>query len=110
MNREQRRNLDRASGVRGVGTVVSLYGSRRPIPDGARVRLNIDQIEARADYASKSDRYKAFLHAHTDTVFTVRHVGPDSRHSLVELLEDDTVPKWLFLEMDLIPISKEAAE
>ena len=101
MNRKQRRKLDRVVGMKGFGKVVDAATSAPVLSEGDRVMIRHDQIVNRTDYVSKNEAYKAFIEQNRDTVFTVHKVNAEKEHSLIELAEDESRPKWLWWEGDL---------
>lgn len=70
--------------------------------DGDKVKINIVKIMSRQDFESKTQKYKEWLYANSDSVFTVRRVNVAREHSLIELVEDRTTPKWLWWDGDLV--------
>lgn len=73
----------------------------RVFNDGDKVKLKVEQIASRQDFVSKTSKYKEWLYANAEKVFTVHRVYPDELHSLIELEEDKTEPKWLWWDGDL---------
>lgn len=71
-----------------------------PYFDGAKVRLNVQEIRERKSLSSGFDR---FLREHEDTVFTARdqHMGFKRLGPIYALDEDPTPGKWLFYTEDL---------
>ena len=73
------------------------------IPEGSKVKLNIERITKRKDYSRMRETYKDFVENHKDTVFTVEY---DPKHTYepvwVCLAEDTTPIKWLFYIGDLL--------
>lgn len=108
MNRAQRRKFDKAVGFDGASAVAEALQNETKIPDGAKVKLNVDQITARKDYRSKLPAYQDFVVRNRNTVFTARRVWPMKRHSFLELEEDTTKPKWLWWDGDLIVVEEES--
>ena len=107
MNRKQRRKLDRAVGVNGFGKLMDAMTSTPVFSDGDKVKLRYEQIAKRTDYASKTENYRRFISENRDKVFTVRRITPGKEHSLIELVEDTSEPKWLWWDGDLKRISDE---
>ena len=104
MNREQRRNLAKKTGV--SQKVVNAFFERNK-PDspvlrkGQKVKLNYDGITSGVDYNRLGEPYKAFVEAHRDDVFTVKY---DKRHKdgvMVCFKED---PTWLWHSSDLVVV------
>ena len=106
MNRKSRRKLDKTVGVKGFGTVVSAMSSGPVFSEGDRVVIRYEQIVNRKDFAAKNDLYKVFLEENRDKVFTIHKVSQGKDHSLIELVEDPSVPKWLWWEGDLCRVDK----
>ncbi len=109
MNREQKRAFVKKAKKRGVNTdAAKAYAEiisngagqtspKQDIVEDEKVKLNIENIKARQNYARMSDKYKEFVDASVDTVFTA-HV---ERPTLISLKEE---PKWLFWCGDLIKV------
>lgn len=72
------------------------------IPEGTKVRLNVERIFAQKDFASLQPRYKKFVFEARDKVFTVEY-DPErtDKPSLVCLAEDKSEIKWLWHVSDL---------
>lgn len=105
MNREQRRNLAKKTGL-SQKIVNAFLGRSKPdspvLREGQKVRLNYERITGGADYDRLVDRYKAFVEAHRDDVFTVKY---DKRHKdgvMVCFKEDKT---WLWHASDLVVVA-----
>lgn len=112
MNREQKRAFVKRAQKKGIdkdsakayAEIIS-SGSGTPSPpqdiaEGEKVKLDIEKIKGRKNYERMSDKYKEFVMANPDTIFTA-HV---ERPSLISLVEE---PKWLFWCGDLIKLEQE---
>ena len=70
------------------------------IRDGDRVKLDIERIMGRFDYAQMSELYRAFVESNKDTVFTARaHRQREDGFSAIFSLAE--APEWLFWYGDL---------
>lgn len=106
MNREQRRHPSKISlDDRIKSAVESLQKKEKNsiiIPEGIKVKLNIDRIKKDVNYPRLTDKYKIWVDNHADEVFTVEY---DEKHqenpTLVCFKEDTSKPKWLFWTGDL---------
>jgi len=107
MNRAQRSKMK--SKDPNLVELAELLNTPAPLlEEGSHVRINVEQIMKRKDFASKSPAYKQFLSDHTDEVFTVHRVF-DQHPIIVELVEDPSDLKWLWFEYDLIPVTEAGA-
>ena len=68
------------------------------IVEGCRVMLNLPKIKSKRFYEQMNPKYKEFIDASGDMVFTV-HI---EHKELVSFKED---PRWLFWRSDLIKIN-----
>lgn len=109
MNREQRRNLVKKAHKSGMSNklakafaeIASGTGEHTPaqeINEGDKIRLDIDAIKARKNYAQMSEKYHAFIDNAGGMVYTA-HV---EKTNLISLKEE---PQWLFWSGDLIKVS-----
>ena len=113
MNREQRRKYEKSLRSKGISStdaknIVSLkqkIDSTEPIPEGSKVRLDIDVIKNDPNYERKVDRYKQFVDENKDKTFTVEY---DARHKnkplIVCLKEDTSLVKWLWSVEELVQV------
>ena len=79
------------------------------IQAGEKVKLNYDLITSRPSYAGLTQRYVDWIEANKNNVFTVECV-PNYEHKnpvIVELVEDESFPKWLFWIGDLVRVENE---
>jgi len=74
-----------------------------PLHEGDLVKLDVDRITKREDYAQTTEEYQAFVESSRDRVFTVRlyRKREDGFSAIIELVEE---PKWLFWYGDLVRI------
>lgn len=74
-----------------------------PLHEGDLVKLDVDRITKREDYAQTTEEYQAFVESSRDKVFTVRlyRKREDGFSAIIELVEE---PKWLFWYGDLVRI------
>ena len=101
MNRKQRRKLDRLIETKGFGKVIDAVSKSQTFVDGDKVILRYNKIVNREDYTYKTDAYRAFVELNKDRVFTVHRVNMMREHSLIEFVEDESSPKWLWCDVDL---------
>lgn len=72
------------------------------ISEGAKVKLNIEEIQGRPDYKRTVDKYKQWIEENKNKTFTVEFdENKKDNPLLVCLKEDRTKPKWQFLYSDL---------
>lgn len=114
MNRDQRRALEKALRKKGMSQSdakayvqvvnnadairIEGVGENTPpkhIEEGEKIRLNIDRIKARKNYARMAQGYRDFVEVSGGTVFTA-HV---ERENMISLAEE---PAWLFWSGDLL--------
>ena len=117
-NREQRRKMEKRlkKGILDVDTAISMLerqvntANAAGLPEGTRVRLNVDQIVKRPDYHKMQDAYRLFVESNADTEFTVAY---DEKHTSGKLVllrynrglaDGEENPKWLFYSGDLIDL------
>jgi len=75
----------------------------KPIPEGVKVKLDIDEIMAQPDYLNLTEKYRTWVESHQNDVFTVEYEEKYGRvPKLVVLKEDTTKPQWIFWVGDLI--------
>lgn len=68
--------------------------------DGKKVKINYERFNDR----TLSNRFRNFLGANKDKVFTA-HLDIEHRYAIMyTLVEDDSPIKWLFEENDLIEV------
>lgn len=111
MNREQRRMLKRkhkdirAEFADKLNRLIEEIED--PLKDGDLVRLNVDQIVKRSDYAHTQKAYQDFIESSKEKVFSVRlyRKREDGFSALVELVD---VPNWIFWHGDLIRVEEGA--
>ena len=104
MNRAERRQFFRKARLEGIpkGAAQVYYeaieaNQRSPtndIEDGAKVKINVDQITGNKNYHRMIDEYKEFVEEARDREF-IAHI----QNGLVRL---EGVAKWLFWAGDLI--------
>lgn len=111
MNREQKRNFVKKATKKGMDkklaktfaeSVGSIHSDPQDIEEGTKVKINIDLVKSRKNYANMSEKYKEFVESSTDQVFTA-HI---ERRNLISFVEE---PKWLFWSGDLL-VQKSAEE
>ena len=106
MNREQRRAFKKKHGKTAREYAADKLNKlsqeiENHLLDGNKVRLDVDRIVSRSDYAHTTEEYKEFVESSRDKVFTVRlyRKRTDGFSAIVELAEE---PKWLFWYGDLV--------
>lgn len=109
VNREQRRIAQKKTGLSSdeIKTVEKFMSQGTPldvptIPEGAKVKINVDRIYTQKDFARLQPRYRKFVQEARDKVYTVEY-DPERRDrpSLVCLVEDPSEVKWLWHVSDL---------
>lgn len=86
--------------------------TRNPITcwEGEKVTLDFERLSHYKDYEKLRQEYKEFIEMNRSKVFTVEFDPYRKAHdtkdkaSLVQLVEDESDPKWLFWAGDLIPL------
>jgi hypothetical protein len=120
MNREQRRKLNLSAKESAVLTdlinmskVKKALDDWKPIAEGTKVKLNMERITSHPDWNPNTDdfnhrNYVDWVTQNKDNVFTIKY---DSAHlkdpQLLCFIEDNTNPKWLFHESDLIVLEED---
>jgi len=103
MNRAERREFVKRAKKRGISEeIAEAYLSvrdsgTRDFGEGDKVRLNVQRIQSQKGYQKMSARYKEFVEANVNTVFTA-HI---EQETLVSLKEQ---PEWLFWSGHLIKV------
>ena len=72
---------------------------------GAKVKINVDRILGRP--GSLSTKYTKFLEDNKDKVFTVMKEVDTPYSTFYSLVEDNSVPKWMFQLEDLIVVMED---
>lgn len=86
--------------------------TRNPIScwEGEKVKIDFERIYHYKDYEKLNPKYKEFIENNRSTVFTVefdpyrKQHNTKDKENMVQLVEDESVPKWLFWAGDLIPL------
>lgn len=115
MNRQQRRKLNFTSNESKVfeelvnmSKIKKALDDWKPIPKDTKVKLNMDKITSHPDWNPETDdfnhrRYVDWINAHKDDMFTIEYDPKyEDNPQILCFVEDETVPKWLFHESDLI--------
>ena len=78
------------------------------IPEGTKVKLNIERITKNKDFVNYREEFKQFVVDNRNKIFTVEYdeIQEQPRNLFVCLKEDPTPLKWLFYVGDLIPIKE----
>lgn len=111
MNRAQRRELKRKhKDIRAeFADRLNLMAEEieNPLHDGDLVRVDVDRITGRSDYAHTQQSYRDFVEGSRDKIFTVRlyRKREDGFSALAELVG---VPNWIFWYGDLIRVKEGA--
>lgn len=119
MNREERRAVAKRLGkkkgmtLEQAQTFLKRMDSITTNPttawEGEKVKLDYNRIITNPDWIRMRKDYKAWINAHKDDVFTVefdpakKENNSRTKDIWVQLVEDETEPKWLFWAGDLIP-------
>lgn len=111
MNREQRRNIKRKYGMtpqehiaKELNRLAKEAGD--PLQEGDSVRLDVEQIVNRSDYAKTTDEYRAFVESSKDRIFTA-HLYRKREDGFSAIIELEEEPRWLFWYGDLIRVKSE---
>jgi hypothetical protein len=110
MNREQRRKLNLSPKESAVLTdlinmskVKKALDNWKPIPEGTKVKLNIERIKADVNYDRLTDQYKTWIKENQDKTFTVEYDAKHKDNPQLLCLKENVEPvQWLFWEGDLI--------
>lgn len=74
---------------------------------GAKVKIDVDKILDRP--GKLSEKYTKFLNDNKDKVFTVMKEVDTPYSTFYSLVEDNSVPKWMFQLEDLIVVMEDGA-
>lgn len=117
MNREQRRNLQKAikSGKVDVDKVknalsdlIELQASTYGIEQGDKVKLNYDKIVSDPNFENMNPDFKTWVNQNKDTILTVEFEERQERNKMFcTFLEDDSGLKWWVFVGDLIKVGNE---
>lgn len=113
INREQKRNQTKLLKAKGfddnqIATYFALKETElksKPLIEGQKVKLNLDNIKSHPDYERLSLKYKSWAESHKDNIFTVEY-DKHPKNNIVCLAEDESDPKWLFWTGDLMIIEE----
>lgn len=101
MNRKERREFVKRAQKRGIPKkTAEAYAKVREagqFKEGDKIKLNLSKIKTNVDYKRMSQKYRDFVEANEDTVFTA-HI---EKQTLVSLAEN---PEWLFWGGHLIKV------
>lgn len=109
LNRKQKRALAKREHVspKVIDSVLHLLKlgeiKAQHLEDGQKVKINVDKILARK--SKFQQRYIDYLKEHRNQVFTVEHCEGEYSF-IVQLVEDDTEPKWFWHVDDLIVVEE----
>lgn len=108
MNREQRRSVQKKQKKNVQKDAVDKLNQLaqeidNPLHEGDQVRIDVDRIVNRKDYARTTEEYRAFVESSRDRVFTARlyRKREDGFSAIIELAEE---PRWLFWYGDLVRV------
>lgn len=78
---------------------------RDSLPEGTKVKINVEAIQKDCKYNRMTDEYKTFVEEHKDNIFTVQYDEKFGEHpKIVMLKEDETDPKyyWWINELEIL--------
>lgn len=119
MNREERRaavkkltkkGLTKESAETFVKRMSAITTNPVTVWEGEKVTLDYNRIITYPDWKQLREEYRNWVTEHKNDVFTVefdaskKENQADDYNSFVQLVEDETKPKWLFWAGDLIPV------
>jgi hypothetical protein len=121
MNREQRRRFNLSlkeskvlTELANMAKIKKALDEWKPIPEGAKVKLNIKRIKSDPDWEEAPEdfnkkRYVNWINRNADKMFTVEYDPKyGDKPTILCLKEDDSKPfKWLFWEGDLIVLEED---
>lgn len=103
LNRKQRRSIMKKS-TELYEVLKTLAGKveEKPLQEGEAIRLDIEKIKGRPQYANKQERYRRFVDACTDEILHVEPYEKDGVFSyFFSVKEDPSEVKWLFTIDDI---------
>lgn len=119
MNREERRTavkkltkkgLTKESAITFVKRMDSITTNPITAWEGEKVTLDYNRIISYPDWKQMREDYRNWVTEHKNDIFTVefdplkKERQTADYNSLVQFVEDETKPKWLFWAGDLIPV------
>lgn len=119
MNREERRaavkklakkGLTKESAITFVKRMDSITTNPITTWEGEKVTLDYNRIISYPDWKQMREDYRNWVTEHKNDIFTVefdplkKERQTTDYNSLVQFVEDETKPKWLFWAGDLIPV------
>lgn len=119
MNREERRaavkklikkGLTKESAITFVKRMDSITTNPITAWEGEKVTLDYNRIISYPDWKQMREDYRNWVTEHKNDIFTVefdplkKERQTADYNSLVQFVEDETKPKWLFWAGDLIPV------
>lgn len=87
-----------------IRKILNAYSSERKwpqnrlFPEGTKVKINLRKVR-KGDWERRM-----FIVDHIDTVFTIEHDYRFTNKPIYCLVEDTSIPKWLFHESELIKV------
>lgn len=114
INREQRRNYTKQLKAKGfndkqIDFIIKskqLQEKQKLIPEGTKVKLNINQIKSDVNYQRKTDIYHKWTEDHKDNVFTVEYDEKHKYNPILVCFKEDTQYRWLHWIGDLTIIKE----
>ena len=115
LDREQRRKLNLSMKESAVLTdlinmakIKKALDDWKPIPEGTKVKLNMERIKADVNYPRLTDTYKTWVNENQDKIFTVEYDPKHKENPQLLCLKENIEPvKWLFWEGDLIVLEED---
>lgn len=119
MNREERRaavkkltkkGLTKERAITFVKRMDSITTNPITAWEGEKVTLDYNRIISYPDWKQMREDYRNWVTEHKNDIFTVefdslkKERQTTDYNSLVQFVEDETKPKWLFWAGDLIPV------
>jgi hypothetical protein len=112
MNREKRRKFTKELKAKGFSKdkIVTYLNfatkdSKVIIPEGTKVKLDIEKIKAHPDYEKRTPKNKKWIDDNIDNIFTVKYEEYYGDNPVVVAFLEDEIG-WNFHVMDLIVVKE----
>ena len=89
----------------GVVEAYEMVNEKPTIKVGDKVKLNYEHIISNKDYDTYNPKYREFIEANKDIVFTAERVKSKPYRNIFQFEEDESPVKWYFCGADLIKVA-----
>ena len=93
-----------------TATAMEIVSMKSNLQAGDKVKIRVDHIKESVNYKNYSERYREFIEAHKDDVFTLEEVDDKRLQNIFQFVEDENDPKWMFCGIDLQKVEEPKEE